>query len=200
MVLLKLISNKEGISMPKTIGLICGSLRKNSYNRIVAQSLTDMSDAAQFRWIEINDLPLFNEDLEIGGDPETVTSFKSAIQDVDGIIIVSPEYNSGIPGVLKNALDWASRTPKSSVLSRKPVGLIGATPGGLGTAFAQMQIRQILEAIQAQVLPFQKVLISQVHEKIDSGQKVLTDEKTKRYLERYLQQFIHWIDQTSVLN
>ncbi|MGF6952383.1 chromate reductase [Neobacillus sp. B4I6] len=186
--------------MPKTIGLICGSLRKNSYNRIVAQSLTDMSDAAQFRWIEINDLPLFNEDLEIGGDPETVTSFKSAIQDVDGIIIVSPEYNSGIPGVLKNALDWASRTPKSSVLSRKPVGLIGATPGGLGTAFAQMQIRQILEAIQAQVLPFQKVLISQVHEKIDSGQKVLTDEKTKRYLERYLQQFIHWIDQTSVLN
>ncbi|MBT2738640.1 NADPH-dependent FMN reductase [Bacillus sp. ISL-7] len=182
--------------MPKTIGLICGSLRKNSYNRIVAQSLTDMSDAAQFRWIEINDLPLFNEDLETGGDPETVTLFKSAIQDVDGIIIVSPEYNSGIPGVLKNALDWASRTPKSSVLSRKPVGLIGATPGGLGTAFAQMQIRQILEAIQAQVLPFQKVLISQVHEKIDSDQKVLTDEKTKRYLERYLQQFIHWIDHT----
>ena len=195
-----MISNKEGISMPKTIGLISGSLRKNSYNRIVAQSLTDMSDDAQFRWIEINDLPLFNEDLEIGGNPETVTSFKSAIQDVDGIIIVSPEYNSGIPGALKNALDWASRPPKTSVISRKPVGLIGATPGGLGTAFAQMQIRQILEAIQAQVLPFQKVLISQVHEKIDSDQKVLTDEKTKRYLERYLQQFIHWIDQTSVLN
>ncbi|MFP3124152.1 NAD(P)H-dependent oxidoreductase [Ectobacillus funiculus] len=186
--------------MPKTIGLICGSLRENSYNRIIAQSLTDMSDAAQFRWIEINELPLFNEDLEIGGDPETVASFKSAIQDVDGIIIVSPEYNSGIPGALKNALDWASRPSKSSVLSRKPVGLIGATPGGLGTAFAQMQIRQILEAMQTHILPFQKVLISQVHEKIDSDQKVLTDEKTKRYLERYLQQFIHWIDHTPVLD
>ncbi|MEH7116661.1 NADPH-dependent FMN reductase [Neobacillus vireti] len=186
--------------MSKTIGLICGSLRENSYNRIIAQSLTEMSDAAQFRWIEIKDLPLFNEDLEIGGDPDKVRSFKSAIQDVDGIMIVSPEYNSGIPGGLKNALDWASRPAKSSVLSRKPVGLIGATPGGLGTAFAQMQIRQILEAMQAHVLPFQKVLISQVHEKIDSDQKVLTDEKTKRYLERYLQHFIYWIDHTPVLN
>lgn len=114
--------------MTKTIGLICGSLRKNSYNRIIAQSLTGMDDSHQFRWIEINDLPLFNEDLEISV-PKTVTSFKSAIQDVDGIIIVSPEYNSGIPGVLKNALDWASRPRESAVLSRKPVGLIGATPG-----------------------------------------------------------------------
>ncbi|MGG2063615.1 NADPH-dependent FMN reductase [Bacillus sp. S14(2024)] len=186
--------------MTKTIGLMCGSLRKNSYNRIIAQSLTDMSDSVQFRWIEIKELPLFNEDLEVGGDPEEVTSFKSSIQEVDGIIIVSPEYNSGIPGALKNALDWASRPSKSSVLSRKPVGLIGATPGGLGTAFAQMQIRQILEAMQVHVLPFQKMLISQVHEKIDSDQKVLTDEKTKRYLQHYLQQFIHWIDHTPVLD
>lgn len=185
--------------MSKTIGIICGSLRKNSYNRIIAQALTEMDDSVEFRWIEINDLPLFNEDLEINGDPETVTSFKSAIRDVDGIMIVSPEYNSGIPGVLKNALDWASRPAKSSVLSKKPVGIIGATPGGMGTAFAQMQTRQILEAMQAHVLPFQKVLISQVHEKIDSEQQVLTDEKTKRYLQRYLQQFMNWIDHTPTL-
>ncbi|MFY0757247.1 NADPH-dependent FMN reductase [Metabacillus dongyingensis] len=186
--------------MTKTIGLICGSLRKNSFNRIIAQSLTDMDDSVQFRWIEIKDLPLFNEDIEVGGDPEPVTSFKSAIQEVDGIIIVSPEYNSGISGALKNALDWASRPPKSSVLSKKPVGLIGATPGGLGTAFSQMQTRQILEAMQVHILPFQKVLISQVHEKVDSEQKVLTDEKTKRYLQRYLQQFIYWIDHTPILD
>ncbi|MEH7086425.1 NADPH-dependent FMN reductase [Neobacillus drentensis] len=185
--------------MTKTIGLICGSLRKNSYNRIIAQSLTELDDSHQFRWIEINDLPLFNEDLEISV-PETVTSFKSAIQDVDGIIIISPEYNSGIPGVLKNALDWASRPRESAVLSRKPVGLIGATPGGLGTAFAQLQIRQVLEAMQVHVLPFQKVLISQVHKKIDSDQKVLTDEQTKRYLQQYLHQFIQWIGHTPALD
>lgn len=185
--------------MTKTIGLICGSLRKNSYNRIIAQSLTELDDSHQFRLIEINELPLFNEDLEISV-PQTVTSFKSAIQDVDGIIIISPEYNSGIPGVLKNALDWASRPRESAVLSRKPVGLIGATPGGLGTAFAQLQIRQVLEAMQVHVLPFQKVLISQVHKKIDSDQKVLTDEQTKRYLQQYLHQFIHWIGHTPALD
>ncbi|MGZ9793015.1 NADPH-dependent FMN reductase [Bacillus atrophaeus] len=110
--------------MTKTIGLICGSLRKDSYNRIVAQSLMDMDDSIQFRWIEINELPLFNEDLEKGGAPETVTSFKSSIQGVDGII-VCPEYNSGIPGVLKNPLDWASRPRESSVMSRKPVEKTG---------------------------------------------------------------------------
>lgn len=191
---------RGGNYVTKTIGLICGSLRANSYNRIIAQSLTDMDESILFRWIEINDLPLFNEDLEISGAPETVTSFKSAIQDVDGIIIVSPEYNSGIPGVLKNALDWASRPRDSSVLRKKPVGLIGATPGGLGTIYAQIQIRQVLETMQVHVLPFQKVLISQVHEKIDSDQKVLTDEQTKRYLQRYLQQFINWIDHTPVLD
>ncbi|NYE09640.1 chromate reductase [Bacillus niacini] len=185
--------------MTKTIGLICGSLRKNSYNRIIAQSLTELDDSLQFRWIEINDLPLFNEDLEVSV-PEAVSSYKSAIQDVDGIIIVSPEYNSGIPGVLKNALDWASRPRESAVLSRKPVGLIGATPGGLGTAFAQLQIKQVLEAMQVHVLPFQKALISQVHKKIDSDQKVLTDEQTKRYLQQYLHQFIHWVDHTPALD
>jgi chromate reductase len=105
-----------------------------------------------------------------------------------------------MPGVLKNALDWASRPRESAVLTKKPVGLIGATPGGMGTAFAQMQIRQVLEAMQVHVLPFQKMLISQVHKKIDSDRKVLTDDQTKRYLERYLQQFIHWIDHTPAID
>lgn len=88
----------------------------------------DMDDSIQFRWIEINELPLFNEDFEKGGAPETVTSFKSSIQGVDGIMIVSPVYfwNSRR---IKNPLDWAARPRESSVMSRKPVGLIGATRG-----------------------------------------------------------------------
>ncbi len=91
--------------MTKTIGLICGSLRKNSYDRMIAESLTILDDSAQYRWIEIKQPAFFNEDLEADGSPESVASFRAAIQDVDGVIIVSPEYNSGIPGVLKNALD-----------------------------------------------------------------------------------------------
>nr|WP_019392732.1 NAD(P)H-dependent oxidoreductase [Priestia filamentosa] len=116
------------------------------------------------------------------------------------VFIASSEYNSGIPGVLKNALDWTSRPRESSVISRKSVGLIGATPGGLGTAYAQMQIREILETMHVPVLPFQKVIISQVHEKIDANQNVLTDERTKRYLQSYSQQFINWINHSLVLD
>ncbi len=179
----------------KTIGLICGSLRKASYNRIIAETLPKLDDSVQFLQIEIGELPLFNEDLEVDGDPTTVTQFKQAIKQVDGLIIVSPEYNSGVPGVLKNAIDWASRPTKTSVLINKPVGIIGATPGGMGTAFAQIQLRQSLEQIHVQVLPFQKMLISQVHTKIDIEQRALTDEKTNTYLNRYLKQFIEWMHQ-----
>ncbi|MCD9022881.1 NADPH-dependent FMN reductase [Cohnella silvisoli] len=187
--------------MTKTIGLICGSLRKDSYNRIVAQAFTEMDSSLQFRWIEIRELPLFNDDLDTDdGGPEPVRVYRSAIRQVDGVLIVSPEYNSGIPGVLKNALDWASTPPKTAALLRKPVGVVGATPGGKGTAFSQQQIRQTLDAIQAHVLPFQKVLISQVREKIDADRGVLTDEKTRTYLQRYLQHFVHWIDHIPVLD
>ena len=184
----------------KKIGLICGSLRSGSYNRIIAQELSKYVESAQFQWIEIKDLPFFYEDLEVGGDPFPVAHFKTAIQDVDGVLIVSPEYNSGMPGVLKNALDWASRPAKSSVLHRKPVGIIGATPGGMGTVHGQGQIRQTLESIQAHVLPFQKVLISQVRGKVDSDLKVVIDEKTKSVLAQYLKYFIHWIDHTPDLD
>ncbi|WP_138751408.1 NADPH-dependent FMN reductase [Paenibacillus sinopodophylli] len=185
--------------MSKKIGLIVGSLRKDSYNRMVAQKLAELDASVSFQWIELKDLPLFNEDLEKGEGPEAVSVFKSAIQAVDGVIIVSPEYNSGIPGVLKNAIDWASRPSRTSVLRRKPIGLIGATPGGMGTINAQLQTRHILESVQAQLLPFQKLHISQIHLKVDAEQHRLTDEKTKEYLQAYLQKFIHWIDHIPTL-
>lgn len=174
------------------IGIICGSLRQASYNRIIAENITKMDFSAQFKWIEIGELPLFNEDLEVGGDPHTVTAFKEAIAQVDGLLIVTPEYNSGVPGVLKNALDWASRSTTTSVLKHKPVGIIGATPGGMGTVFSQMQLRQSLESLQVHVLPFQKMMVSQVLAKIDSASRTITDEKTVTYLERYVNSFIDW--------
>lgn len=183
--------------MTKKIGIICGSLKQSSYNRIVAETIIKMNDTVDFQWIELKDLPLFNEDLEVGGDPEAVTTFKEAIRNVDGLLIVSPEYNSGTPGVLKNALDWSSRPARSSVIAKKPVGLVGATPGGMGTAFSQMQTRQTLEAVQAYVLPLQKMMISQVHEKVDVEQRTITDEKTITYLQRYVANFLSWTDRAT---
>lgn len=177
-----------------TIGLLCGSLRTQSVNRLIAEWLAAESEAARFRWIDIAALPLFNEDLEAEGDPQPVKEMKAVIREVDGVLIVSPEYNSGISGVLKNAIDWASRPAKASVLLRKPIGLIGATPGGLGTALAQLQTRQVLESVQANVLPHAKLLISQVRDKVDMERRTITDEKTKQYVKRYVQQLVHWIE------
>ncbi|UOY92356.1 NAD(P)H-dependent oxidoreductase [Ectobacillus sp. JY-23] len=179
--------------MTKHMGVICGSLRKNSYNRTIGEAVIEMDDSAAFHWIEIQDLPLFNEDLE-ADLPEAVTAFTNALRAVDGVIILTPEYNSGMPGALKNALDWASRPPRASVMNQKPVGIIGATPGGFGTAFAQMQLRQVLEAMQARVFPLQKVYISQVHEKVDIHERELKDEKTKQYLQQYVKSFANWLD------
>ena len=179
----------------KHIRIICGSLRKDSYHRIIGENLTKMDETVSFSFIPIGDLPLFNEDLEQGGDPEVVQHFKEAIHNADGLILLCPEYNGSVTGALKNAIDWASRTgkSKSSVLYDKPVGIIGATPGGMGTAFAQLHLRQILERLHVQVLPFEKVLISHVDKKVNMDTKQITDETTNEQLKKYLQQFIGWM-------
>ena len=178
----------------KQIGIICGSLRENSYNRIIGENLAKMDETVSFSFISIGDLPLFNEDLEQGGDPEVVQQFKEAIRNVDGLILLSPEYNGSVTGALKNAIDWASRPYDSSVLFDKPTGIIGATMGLAGTAISQMHLRQVLDQLHVRVLPFQKVFISQVHEKVDSNTKQITDETTVEQLKQYLQQFIAWMN------
>ncbi|AJY74679.1 NADPH-dependent FMN reductase [Paenibacillus beijingensis] len=186
--------------MTKKIGIIVGSLRENSFNRMIAETIPELEPSVEYELISLAELPLYNGDLDRGDGPESVRLFREAIKRADGIIIVSPEYNSGIPGVLKNALDWASTPTKTAVLRRKPAGIVGATPGVKGTILSQQQIRQTLEATQAYVLPFQKMYISQVMDKVDAQRRILTDETTRSYLQRYVQQFIHWIDQVPSLD
>ncbi|CAH1222873.1 hypothetical protein PAECIP111892_05227 [Paenibacillus auburnensis] len=116
-----------------TITAICGSLREGSFNRRVLKA---MEELAPKHWeiyhADLSMIPLFNSDIESQGDPQSVAEFKENIRQADGVLIVTPEYNMGIPGVLKNALDWASRPSKSSVLIEKPFAIAGATPGGGG--------------------------------------------------------------------
>ncbi len=167
---------------------------------MIANTIPELVDSAKYEYISIGNLPLYNADLDRGEELDAVVHFREAIQRSDGIIIVSPEYNSGIPGVLKNALDWASTPTKTSVLIHKPVGVVGATPGAKGTILSQQQIRQTLDATQCYVLPSQKMYISQVMDKIDSDSRKLTDETTRKYLHRYIQSFIQWIDQVQRLS
>ena len=147
----------------KTLGLIVGSIREGSFNRVIANTMIDLDSGVELEMIEIKDLPFFNEDVEANGDPAEVAAFKQQIEQVDGLIILTPEYNGGMPGVLKNALDWASRPANDSVFLHKRVGIIGATPGMMGTIVAQLHARHTLEAMRASVVPHEALHISRVH-------------------------------------
>ena len=142
--------------------------------------------------IEIGGLPFYDADVEAAGDPAAVAAFKAAIADADGLLIATPEYNDGIPGVLTNALDWASRLPGRSPLVGKPVALMGASPSQVGTARAQLHLRQILSHVQARVLPPPELLVARAHERFDAERR-LTDESTRRVLADLLRRFAHWI-------
>jgi chromate reductase len=142
--------------------------------------------------IEIGGLPFYDADLEAEGDPPAVAAFKAALAEADGILIATPEHNDGLPGVLTNAIDWASRLPGRSPLIGKPVAIMGASPSQVGTARAQHHLRQVLGHLQARILPPPELLVSRAHERFDAGLR-LTDEGTRRVLAGLLVRFSRWI-------
>ncbi|NJJ37920.1 NADPH-dependent FMN reductase [Paenibacillus apii] len=177
-----------------TITAICGSLREGSFNRRVLKAMEKLApEHWEIQHADLSGIPLYNADTESQGDPPSVAQFKESIRRADGVLIVTPEYNSGIPGVLKNALDWASRPVKSSVLIQKPFAVAGATPGGGGTAQSQAQVRQTLLAMNAYTMPGPKILIGGVHEKLNQTTGELDDETTLRHLQSFLTAFEQWI-------
>jgi chromate reductase, NAD(P)H dehydrogenase (quinone) len=172
-----------------------GSLRKASLNRALLKAAIDLrTDNMQIETFDLKDIPLYNGDVEAEATPEIVRSFKDAIRKADGILIATPEYNHGMPGVLKNAIDWASRPgeEKSVSISGKPVGIMGASPGILGTARSQDQLRHTLKALNAFCMPKPEVLLFKAKDKIDDSGK-LTDEATIEFLQKFMQAFEKWV-------
>jgi chromate reductase, NAD(P)H dehydrogenase (quinone) len=170
-----------------------GSLRRNSFNRALIAAAQELAPAdLSIETIEIGELPFYNADVEAAGDPRSVAEFKVAVQSADGLLIATPEYNDGIPGVLGNALDWGSRLPGRAPLTGKPVALMGASPGQVGTARAQLHLRQVLSHIRARVLPPPELLLARAHERF-SKELHLTDESTRKVLADLLQRFSRWI-------
>ena len=119
------------------------------------------------RDLRIDRTPLFNEDVEAQGDPEPVAAFKMAIRKADAIMVVTPEYNYGVPGVLKNAIDWASRPPGRGPLDGKLAAIIGASPGMVGSARAQQQLRQTFAFTNTLAMLQPEVLVSRAHQKFE---------------------------------
>lgn len=172
---------------------VAGSLRQGSLNRALLRAA--QAHAPQEMTIDAFDLravPLYDGDVEAAGDPEGVAAFKAAIRAADGVLFVTPEYNHGVPGVMKNAVDWASRPPQGAALGGKPVGIIGASPGTTGTARGQSQLRQAFEFTNSYCMPQPELLVFRAHEKFDAEGR-LADEATGQFLTRYLTAFAAWV-------
>lgn len=168
---------------------ICGSLRSASFSRSVLDAILDMLPGETQRSIaDIGTLPHFNADLEshVGVD-----AFKADIADCDGIIIVTPEYNYSVPGVLKNALDWASRPGYNSVLKGKPVLIVSVSAGLFGGVRAQAHLKNVLGSILADVFVWPELAVTQAAAKIEDGR--LVDMATREILAPALNGFVQQI-------
>ena len=137
-----------------------GSLRRASYNRGLIRAAVELAPTEIIvTAFDLGDLPLYNQDVEDAGEPAAVVAFKQAIAQADALLVATPEYNHGVPGVLKNAIDWASRPRVTSPLRDKAVAVMGATPGKGSTARAQAQLRDAFVFTGACVMPLPELLI-----------------------------------------
>ena len=171
---------------------ICGSLRKASFNRMAMHAAMARIPAGMtVTEAVIADIPLYNEDLREAGEPQAVTVLKQQVRDADALLFVTPEYNYSMPGVLKNAIDWVSRPPSDSPFDGKPVAIMGASAGVMGTVRSQQHLRQTLMALN--MLPVNKpeVLIGQAGGKF-AADGTLADETTGKFIGLLMQALYDW--------
>ena len=182
------------MSQPIQILGIAGSLRRASYNRAALQAAMQLvpQDTA-LDIFELDGISGFNQDEEQNPPPKVI-ELKRRIREADAILIVTPEYNYSIPGVLKNAIDWASRPYGDSAWNGKPVALMGASIGAIGTARAQYHLRQVFVFLNMLPINQPEVMISNAGERFDA-QGNLTDETTKKLIRQLLQRLADWTRQ-----
>ena len=174
---------------------LCGSLRKGSYNRMVLQALPGLAPVGmQIREAPpFHEFPLYNADLQsASGFPAPVEALGAAIRAADGVIIVTPEYNFGIPGGLKNAIDWISRLPNQP-FAGKPIALQSASPGPLGGARVQYDLRRSLVFLDALTLNKPEIFIGNHAQRIDEKTGWITDAQTQELLRQQLAAFATFI-------
>ena len=174
---------------------LVGSVRKESFNKKLARFIQARYNAqAEVEILPIEELPMYNQDEELD-PPAIVKEIKQKILDSDGIIIVTPEYNHSVPGVLKNAIDWFSRVDR--VMVKKPVMIAGASGGVLGTVRAQMHLRQILNSpgVAALTLPGNEIFIGSIQQKVDESGN-LNDEMAIQFIDGVMNNFIEWSGKT----
>lgn len=170
---------------------IAGSLREGSYNKGALRAAVELApEGVEIEEFDISGLPGFSQDEE-QNPPEKVAEFKRKIRDADAILFVSPEYNYSVPGVLKNAIDWASRPYGDSAWDGKPAAIMGASIGAIGTARMQYHLRQIMVFLNMFPLNRPEVMITNCMGKYDDRGN-LTDEETKKYIAQLVSSLADW--------
>ena len=177
--------------MVRVLG-IAGSLRRGSFNAATLHAAQELVPAGMTIDIfDIAPIPLYNEDVREQGFPAPVADLRARVKRADGLLIVTPEYNYSIPGVLKNAIDWASRPPEQP-FDGKPIGLMGAAGGVMGSGRSQYHLRQCFVFLNGIVMNRPEVMIPQAHNKFDANGK-LTDETTRDFIIAHLTAFRAWV-------
>ena len=178
--------------MTYKIAAVSGSLRAASLNTAVAQTLQDLApDEISIQVCTLEAIPPYNQDIQDNEPwPDAVTRLGNAMSESHGVVFVTPEYNYSIPGVLKNAIDWISRLDPQPLV-HKPVGIMGASPGGQGTSRSQYHLRQVMVFLEAIVMPRPEVFIGAAGKRISDGR--LTDTDTRAHVSRFLSAFSDWI-------
>ena len=177
----------------KTVGILLGSLRKDSFSRKMAKAMIALSPAElTFEIIEINELQMYNQDCD-EAPPQAWTSFRSKIQGLASFLFITPEYNRSIPAVLKNALDVASRPYGKNMWSGKSGAVISFSPGNLGGFGANHHLRQVLVCLNIIAMPQPEAYISSVGAMFDD-QGQLINESTQIFLKKFIEAFMLFID------
>ena len=174
------------------IATIVGSLRKDSFNRKLADAIAKLAPAEfSFKLIPIDDLPLYNQDDD-ASQTESVKRFKVEILKSNGLLFVTPEYNRSIPGVLKNAIDHGSRPYGQSVWAGKPAGVLGASIGASGTAMAQQHLRNVLAYLDVPTLGQPEAFIQMKEGLFDDNGDIGT--ASKNFLQNWMDRYVAWVD------
>lgn len=179
--------------MSKTIGIITGSLRKNSFSGSIADYVKNNApEGYVFKTIDIGGLHLYNQDYD-GEDLKEYTEFRSEIKALDGVLFITPEHNRSIPAALKNALDIGSRPYGENVWNGKPGAVISQSPGGIGGFGANHHLRQVLSFLNVLTLAQPEAYISSYHTLIDEN-GALSNEATKEFINGFLASFTAWVE------
>jgi chromate reductase len=177
---------------PLKIAVLVGSLRKDSFNRRLARAVEKLAPAEfAFRHIQIDDLPLYSQDFD-AAYPTVATQLKKDIKSTDALLFVTPEYNRSIPGVLKNAIDIASRPWGTNSFAGKPGAVIGTSVGSTGSALAQQHLRNVLAYLDVPTLAQPEVFV-QFKDELIADDGTINSEGTKKFLQGFVDSYVAWV-------